>query len=210
MVAARSARPGCAGARARLSRRRGGAHRRRRPHARRRDGKAPAALGILDRQHGGGRVGDRRRAAAPRQRGGTPRPLLGDPGSGPELRHRHWLRVPTPRPRHDDHAGDARVPGERVHEVAERMREYAPSAPGRGDAVVLPRRGPADPGSRPTSRAARSSLWSVTHRGDVDAADEAIRPSRDLRPSSTWSSLVDTSTSRRRATRRWRGGSAST
>ena len=95
-VAAQRARPRRTGARTRLPRRRGGAHRRRRAHAGRRDGSAPTAMGLLDRQHGSRRVGDRRRAAAPRERRGAPRSVLGHPGSGPEFRHRHGLRVPTP------------------------------------------------------------------------------------------------------------------
>lgn len=74
-------------------------------------------------------------------------------------------------------------PGERAHEVAQRVREYAPSAP---DEVMLSYAlgvGPTDP-EFPSEIAGRPFVsMVVTHCGDVDAADEAIRPLRDLRPS---------------------------
>ena len=74
-------------------------------------------------------------------------------------------------------------PGERACEVAERVREYAPSAP---DEVMLSYVlgvGPTDP-EFPLEIAGRPFVsMVVTHCGDVDAADEAIRPLRDLRPS---------------------------
>lgn len=74
-------------------------------------------------------------------------------------------------------------PGERAHEVAQRVREYAPSAP---DEVMLSYAlgvGPTDP-EFPSEIAGRPFVsMVVTHCGDVGAADEAIRPLRDLRPS---------------------------
>jgi FAD/FMN-containing dehydrogenase len=74
-------------------------------------------------------------------------------------------------------------PADRAHEVAGRVREYAPTAP---DEVMLSfvlGMGPTDP-AFPPEIAGRPSLSMVlTHCGDVDAADEAIRPLRDLGPS---------------------------
>ncbi len=129
-----------------VSRRRRGTHGRRRAHARRGDGQAPAAVGLLDRQHGGRRAGDGRWGTAPRERGGTPRPVLGHPGGGAELRHRHGLRVPAPRARDHDHAGDAGLPGRpRARGGPARPRVRAGGS-GRGDAVLRARHGTHRPG----------------------------------------------------------------
>jgi FAD/FMN-containing dehydrogenase len=71
-------------------------------------------------------------------------------------------------------------PGERAREVAERVREYAPAAP---DEVMLSFGfgvGPTDP-AFPSEIAGRPFLYMVvTHCGDVDGADETLRPLRDL------------------------------
>ncbi len=73
--------------------------------------------------------------------------------------------------------------GERAHEVAARVREYAPSAP---DEVMLSYvlgAGPTDPEFPPEIAGRPFVSLVLTHCGDVDAADEAVRPLRDLRPS---------------------------
>jgi FAD/FMN-containing dehydrogenase len=74
-------------------------------------------------------------------------------------------------------------PADRAHEVAERVREYAPSAP---DEVMLSYvlgTGPTDPEFPPEIAGRPYVALVVTHSGDVDTADNAIRPLRDLRPS---------------------------
>ena len=73
-------------------------------------------------------------------------------------------------------------PGERAHEAAARVREYAPSSP---DEVMLSYVlgvGPTEPEFPPEIAGRPFVSMVVTHCGDVDAADEAIRPLRDLRP----------------------------
>jgi FAD/FMN-containing dehydrogenase len=73
-------------------------------------------------------------------------------------------------------------PGDRAHEVAERVREYFPSAP---DEVMISFGlgvAPTDP-SFPPEIAGRPFVYmAVTHSGDVDEAEGVLRPLRDLGP----------------------------
>ena len=101
-------------------------------------------------------------------------------------------------------------PAERAHQLAVRVREWAPSAPdelmtsfGFGLAIDEP--------PFPPELAGRPVVsMSATHSGAPDDADEALRPLRDLDPLSTRSSSGGTWTYRRWPTKRWRGASAST
>ena len=74
-------------------------------------------------------------------------------------------------------------PGERAHEVAERVRAYAPSAPNEVMLSFVLGVGPTEPEFPPEIAGRPFVSMVITHCGDVDAADEAIRPLRDLRPS---------------------------
>jgi FAD/FMN-containing dehydrogenase len=73
-------------------------------------------------------------------------------------------------------------PGERAHEVAARVREYAPSAPDELMLSYVLGVGPTDEPFPPEIAGRPFVSMVVTHCGDVGAADEAIAPLRDLRP----------------------------
>ncbi len=73
-------------------------------------------------------------------------------------------------------------PGERAREVAERVRDYVPSAP---DEVMLSFGfgvAPTDPVFPPEITGRPFVYMALTHCGDVDMAEEALRPLRDLGP----------------------------
>ena len=76
--------------------------------------------------------------------------------------------------------GSLAFPGERAHEVAERVREEAPSVP--DELMVAVGIGPADP-SFPSEFKGRPCVYlTLTHSGDPEEAGKAIEPYRDLRP----------------------------
>ena len=73
-------------------------------------------------------------------------------------------------------------PDHRAHEVAARMREYAPVAPDELMLAFAIGLEPANP-ALPSEIEGRPVVYTaLTHSGDLDDADEAIRPLRDLRP----------------------------
>jgi FAD/FMN-containing dehydrogenase len=82
-------------------------------------------------------------------------------------------------------------PDHRAHELAARLREYAPVAP---DELMLSFAIGLEPDvpSTPTELAGRPAVYTaLTHSGDLDDAEAAIRPLRDLGP------VVDTVERRR-------------
>src|SRR5262245_49747708 len=82
-------------------------------------------------------------------------------------------------------------PEHRAHQVAARMREYAPVAPDELMLTYAIGLEPANP-TPPSEPEGRPVVYTaMTHSGDPDAADEAIRPLRDLGP------VVDTIERRR-------------
>jgi FAD/FMN-containing dehydrogenase len=77
-------------------------------------------------------------------------------------------------------------PEHRAYEVAARMREYAPAAPDELMLTFAIGLEPANP-SLPSELEGRPVVYTaMTHSGDLDDADDAIRPLRDLEP------IVDT------------------